>query len=307
MSTIQAIEAAGLSGDLEILFGQFFKKEDAKAKSSLKAVIDKHGLQSPEVIREVGALQRSEVLEPGIYKQFKDLSAKLAGGGNGQTEKSAPAPAESKKEEVKAKAEPEEAEVEPEVEVEASDGIALTSSDEEDIRQTLQKDEDKWRARLATRERKLREQKRKKNTKKAQRLGLKAEEAVAIKDMKDKIVVIQAENKELKATLKENNGKIKVMRDEIATIRPKKAKANTTTTGGGKTTTKASKVDEDELKAAVTIITDFLKETPGSKSKTIKDTTGVDGVLYNAAISSMKEAGVVEQKGRGPFTNYILC
>jgi hypothetical protein len=297
MSTIADIEAAGLGDDLEVLFAEFFKKDDAKAKKSLTSVIDKHGLQSPEVIREVGALQRAETLEPGIYKRFKDLNTKLAGGGNGETKEVKSMPVDKPMEEPK-----EEPKVEAKVDTGESD-VILTASDEEEIREKIRKEEKAWREKMAKRELKLREQKIKKNKKSAQRLGLKAEEAAAIKDKKDKIAIIQAENKELKAKVKGNNEAVKALREEINQIRPKKAKPNT----NGPKNRPATKVDAKELDAAVSVITEYLKDNPGSKSSAIKENTGVDGGLYNAAISSMKDAGKVEQKGRGPFTNYTLC
>lgn len=313
MSTIQAITDAGLTDDLDLMFETYFKKDDGKAKRKLKDIVDKHGLQCPEVIREVGALQRAEILAPGIYKEFKTLNAKLSDGGNGQTEAAKPTPQAAPKTEPKAAPkEPELKEDEPKAEADvvmvAEDdvnGQVLTDSDEEEIREKLRKEEEAWRAKLAARERKLREQKIKKNKKKAQRLGLKAEEAAKIKQLKDEIARVQEHNKKLRAEMKVNNDSIKTMRAQIAEIRPKKP----ATDGGTKKkgSPSSAKVDDGDLKAAVTIILDFIKENPGSKSKDIKENTGVEGAVYNAAISQLKENGKIEQKGRGPFTNYTPC
>lgn len=319
MSTLEAIKNAGLDDDLQALFKEFFKQDDVGAKKSLMGMIDKNGLQCPEVIRKVGALQRDEVLVPGIYKKFKDLNALLAKGGS--EKKESPVVEVEEPEERGAVddvnrslqmrgtvrgvksivAEEKEKDV---VEDEECSGV-LTDSDEADIREKLRKEEERWRAKLADKEKKLREQRIKKNKKKATRLGLRADEAAKVAELKAEIAKFREVNKKLRAEVKVNNNKVKQLRTRIAEIRPER-QPRAVSSGGNNKNPASSKVDKKELEAAVDVITYFLEENPASKSRNIKDNTGIDGVLYYAAISSMKEAGKVEQFGRGPSTNYKL-
>jgi hypothetical protein len=315
VGVLQEIEKAGLTGELDKQFEAFFIKPDSKAKAGLKMLIDKHGLQAPEVMKQVGTLQRSDILKPGIYRTFKDIDQSLKSG-NGKPAETAKAPsaptsaktetkvsverADGTKVEPKTATPKEEKVEEPVVETVAETDpeqvgeITLSEAQEKRVRDRLAKEELKSKQRLEARLQKLREQEMKKVTKKGERLGLKAEEAQAIQVLKDKIAFAQEQVKQLKADCVN-------WRKEIQAIRPK------STTTKRPVGTRANKIDPATTVEAQGKIREFLKDNPHTNSDAIITGTGLDRDMYGAALARLRNNGEVEKHARGPYTNYALA
>jgi hypothetical protein len=276
MSTLQQLEQAGLDVELELSFDKKLTGKDAdNSKDKLKGLIDKHGLQSPEVMKQVGHFQRAEILKPGIYKEFKDINEKLVvgdDGGNGQSATS-------------------DVIVEPDQQNDADvesteEEFTFTDAEEERIKDMLRKEETKLRERMAKKEKQLRTKAANVRQKKAQRLGLKAEEAAKIKSLKDTIAANNEQIKSLRAT----NAK---HREEISQIRPSAA---------AKVKVEPAQVTQFKKK-----IVAFLKKNPKSKSQAIVEGIGIDRKVFNTVAADMRKNKEVKTDGRGPYLTYTLA
>ena len=317
MGFLQQIEEAGFTAELGEQFNLFFQKDNAGQKKQLMDLIDKHGLQNGNVLKQVGAFQRDEVLKPGLYRIFKKIADEMKGG-NGAAEpteeadpetteepkkeavsaekpaaKSAPKQEAISKGEGVAEAAVEAPKQKPAPKIESVDtGMAkLPDSEEKKIADRMKKEREKMEADLAKRqaakEKALRDSAMKRLQRKSERLGLKTEEAQKINELKDKISQLMDKRKQI-------NDLIAKYRDEVATIRPRRV-------------TKRAKVAPEGANKIKAKIRNFLKQNPGSDSKAIVEAIEVERKVYNSIISEMREANEVVKSGRGPYTVYTLA
>jgi len=209
MSVLQKLQEAGLSKELESHMSTFFSKDDTASRGKLLETIDKNGLKSPVVMKMIGHLQTAKILTPGLYEKLTNLSKQL---------KAAPTNGESKKEEEVMTEAPTGEVTEPE-EVEGTSSI-LSSKQEQMVADRLKKAEERMRKRLLDQEVKLREKFAGRAQKKAQRLGMKVEEAKEIQDLKAHINDLRAQVKVQREEMKACHAKIK----ELRPARPKREK-----------------------------------------------------------------------------------
>jgi hypothetical protein len=279
---MQALQAAGLDVELEMHFSEFFLKDDEGAKTALKQLIDQHGLKSNEVMKQVGALQRSETIKPGIYKEFVELQKKLGGNGAAAAPAAAAPAAAPTTPAATAPAAP--AVTQADVE-----GFAFTAEQEAKIKEQIEKEESKIRERLLKKEQQIRERMVKRQASRAQRLGLKKEEAEKIQSLKAKI---SANNEQVKKLREENKG----YRDEIHAIRPKRARSAA-----------ASKMDPAELEKHKAAILTFVAANPNCSRAAIVQATNLDRGVYNSVMGVLRKDNKITKHGEGPRTNYTVA
>lgn len=210
MSTMEKLMETGMDVELEAHFAEFFLTDDEAKKEELRKMIDERGFQDPVIMKHIGKLQRENVLKPGIYKEFVDLNTRLqeAVGGNGVTQQATPAP--------KTEAAPKtDGDAKKELTPEEIEAHQFTDEQEEKIKKQLQAEEEKLKKRLQAREQKIRERMILGRTARAQRLGLKAEDAAKIEAAMSRI-------KEIDAKVKDLREEKKAQKAIIEEIRPKR-------------------------------------------------------------------------------------
>lgn len=209
MGTMESLMVAGLDVELEAIISQYFKTDDEAKKQQLRDTIDEKGIKSTEVMRLIGAFQRDKTMETGSFKDLAKLQERLeSGNGVGATETPAAAAETSEAAPKKAKKQKEEVDL---------SAVEWSEEMEARVKEKLEADEEKWRQRKEARERRIREQMVLSQKKRAERLGIKTEEQI-------KIASLQQKNKDALAQIKKLREEMKANKEEINTIRPKRAR-----------------------------------------------------------------------------------
>lgn len=308
MSTLQQIEAAGLTSDFETAISEKFIKNNPASKEKkqqLKELIDAHGLQHNEVMKLVGALQRNGFLKHGLYRDLKAIRAKLDANGEpaGASEpQQTQEPVEM--EEVQEESTEELGEVAEESDAADSDSdvaVDITDVDNEKIKDRIRKENEKHQKRIAAMAKKMKEAASKKAKAKREKLGLKAEEAARINELKKLIGELQQEKKDHQLKVQQLNQQIKQYKTEIQSIRPKNA-----TTITAKPAAK-SEFTQDVIDSAKKSVLKFLARNPASKSPEIVDHTNLDPKLYVHVRKALVAEGLIVQAARGPNANYSVA
>jgi len=212
MGTIHTLHEAGLDVEFDLYLDDYFIGHDDQ-KAAFRQLVDDQGLKNPTVMKRIGELQKTNLLKPGIYKEFVGLFAKLSNGDGGHAP-AAPQPQPQPQQESQGQPAPQSAPegtqtsspvpVPPDKQELSEDEIAnynFSSEQEAMIKQRLEAEEEKIRQRLLAREKKIRENIILGRQQRQVRLGLKAEDAAALNAARDAKKVAQ--------------DKIKVLREEI--------------------------------------------------------------------------------------------
>jgi hypothetical protein len=223
MGTLQQMEEVGMDVELEAHFAEFFLSPDTSKQDELKKLIDQGGLKHPTVMKMIGAYQREEVLKPGIFKMFAEMHERLGGAAPAATPATTPAatPATTPAATPAATPTAPAAAQKTEMTEEEIAAYKFSESDEERIKEKLKKEEERMRARLLDREKKIRERMITGKSQRAQRLGLKAEDAAKVEVLLKKIKEAQEQKQAM-------NNMVKECRAEIDKIRPKRKRAPVT-------------------------------------------------------------------------------
>jgi hypothetical protein len=187
MSMLATLDQAGLRSELDQQIASFMVKDDDGARQQLLAVVDSHGLESPEVMRVVGSFQRSEILKPGLYQSLVDLQKKIGGNGNGNN-------------------------VIGEQLIDVTEMTALSDAQEKKIRERMAKEKERFQKRLLDREAKLRERLMSVSSKRAQRTGIRVQEIQEVIDLRAVIKEKRAGITALRAEMRDAKAKLEILK-----------------------------------------------------------------------------------------------
>jgi len=213
---------------------EFLKNSKDSCALDIIKSLDSAGFTDTKTMQLIGLLQRKDRLKVGLYNKFVEFNERL----KAAAAASKPAVEEVTHEAVTIAVPGRIEQVENKTSVDPNTGGSAVTQETKDqetvqvkgnftekeeikIRERVKKEEEKARSRIAKREAKIRERFVVRAEKRAARIGMKVEEAQAIKERKEKLKDIRTQRKALAE-------QSKVLRTEILQLRPKhekKAKA----------------------------------------------------------------------------------
>lgn len=214
MGTLAQLEEKGLTAKYTSSVDKYkTDTTDDGVIKSLSDTVDANGLKAPAVMKLIGTLQSQKKLKPGLYKDLVTLNNEMTGGAEASADAGATAGATGG-------AAPAADGV-----VHAEGDVKFTEKQEEKIKAKLKKYEEKHRTALLKKEENIRARMSGRAEKRAQRLGMKVEEAKEITDQREIILKAKELIKAQRAIVKEARGKILALRPKKPKLTPEEKAA----------------------------------------------------------------------------------
>lgn len=228
--TWEVITSLNLVTELENLISRFIANpQDSKTRKELTEVMKNTSIRSNKTMTAIGSLQRSNKLKVGLYKEIVALCTKAenlqsAQGSvqeNEQPQTTTPVPEVS----IPAATHQEQHKVSETTQSEAATPQSnvvnlpnlLTEKEEQKLEEKKKKLEESLRKKLLAMENKIRERMQARAETRANRKGIKPEEAKELTDKKDALNRLKESSAGVRAEMKK-------LREEIKALKPKKVK-----------------------------------------------------------------------------------